>query len=95
MRSELELAPKSDASRLRALPPLISPRQDRVSFKLSEPSEYRQHQPPMRRGGVAPRITERLERHANFGDSIQHVEQITGGSCQPVELANNQCVPWR
>jgi hypothetical protein len=51
-----------------------------MALELSEASEYRQHQPPMWGGCIAPRITERLEASASIGNSSQGVEQIPGGA---------------
>ena len=39
----------------------------------------------MRAGGVAPLISDRLERGADIGDLLDDVEKVTAGSRQPVD----------
>jgi hypothetical protein len=74
MRRELELSAKPHAPRLRSLAALSCARQDQVSFKLRQSTEYRQHQPPMRRCCIAPGITKRLEGCPNIGNSGESIE---------------------
>jgi hypothetical protein len=81
MHSELWLAPKLHTSRLRSLSPFRCPRKDQVTFEFGEPAEYRQHQPPMWRGGIAPRIAERLEARASLADCIESIQSIARRSC--------------
>jgi hypothetical protein len=35
---------------------------------------------------------ERLEQRSGLADIVQHVEQVAGRACQPVQPGNDQCV---
>jgi len=59
---------------LRALSAFARARKDQVPFEFSKAAKHCQHQPPMRHGGIAPRITERFERCASLGDSSQGIQ---------------------
>jgi hypothetical protein len=61
-----------------------------MTFELSQPTKHCEHQSPMRRGRICPRITERFECCASLADSIESVEEIASAARQPIELAYDQ-----
>ena len=54
-------------------------------FEFRQPTSHRQHQTPVRRGRVRPCIAERAETGFPAGDRRERVQQVAGGSRQPVE----------
>ena len=68
MFSELGLPSKSYTPCLRTNPALFGSAQDQMAFELGQPSKHSQHQPAVRRRGIRPRITQRLEARSSFAD---------------------------
>jgi hypothetical protein len=48
-------------------------------------TEHGQHEPAVRCGGVAPRVTERLEVDTGFLEFGKQVQQFTHAAAEPVE----------
>ena len=76
MLGELGLPSEPNTASLRSDPPFVGSAQDQMAFELGQPAKHSQHQPPMWRRGVRPRITQRLEARPSFADCREGVEQV-------------------
>jgi hypothetical protein len=76
MSAELERSPEPHTASSGPLPAFAGPGLDERPFEFGEASEDRQHQHPMRRGGVAPSILERADSCAGLLPG--HISVYTG-----------------
>ena len=58
---------------------------DQVALELRKPAKHGQHQAAVRRGRVRPYVGKGFEGRAAFRDLRQDVQQVAGGSRQPVK----------
>jgi hypothetical protein len=85
VRGELRLAAEAFAVCLGARPALAGADADKLALELGEATEYRQHQPAVRRGGVGPCVPERAEAGFLLGDRRERVQQVAGRAGEAIE----------
>ena len=78
MLGELRLPTKPNSASLGSDPPFVGSAQDQMAFELGQSTKYSQHQPPMWRRSIRPRIAQRFEARPSFADCRQRVEQVPG-----------------
>src|SRR5262249_29376159 len=88
------LGAKFHALRLGALPALAGALANELALELGQAAEDGEHQLAVWCGGVGPGIAQALEARAAVGDLSEHVQQVPGRSCQPVEPADEQYVAF-
>src|SRR5262249_21703006 len=94
MGRQLRLAAHHYPSRYCTLPALAGTAADQFTFEFGEAAKHCQHKPAVRRSGVSPAIPEGPEAGAFVGNRPKHVQQIAGGSRQPVEPGHDQDVTF-
>ena len=57
-------------------------------IELGQAAQHRQHQPPVRAGGVRPGVLQRTEAGSPLRDGIDDVEQVAGRARQPVDIVD-------
>jgi hypothetical protein len=68
-----------------ARPAFACARPDQIALELGQPAQDGQHQAPVRCGGVGPGVAKGFETGFLAGDRRERVQQVAGGSRQPVE----------
>lgn len=71
---------------------LAGPGPDQLALELREAAEDRHHEAAVRGGGIGPRVGERPEAGAAFGDLLEDVQQVAGRARQAVEACHHQHV---
>src|SRR5262249_27835550 len=94
VRRQLRLGSELNAARLGPLTALVRPIEDQTSLEGRNAAQHSQKQFAMRRGGVEPRVVQRLECSAGFFDPIQNVQKVAGRSGQPIDLGHQNDVAW-
>jgi hypothetical protein len=95
MWRQLRFAAEGHAPGHRSLSPFAGPGQDQRSFELSKATEYREHEPTMRRGGISPSIGERSKASTGLRYCVQDVEKVTSASRQAVKASDQKNVASR
>ena len=73
---ELRRSPHMLPSGFCAFPAFTRTGADQFAFELGKPTKNRQHQTPVRRGGVRPCVGKRFETGVALGDLRQRVQQV-------------------
>jgi hypothetical protein len=89
---ELPRAAKPHATGFRALPAVICAGFNQVPLESGEAGQDCDQKFTLRRGGITPRIVQRLELGALLGELVQDVQEITGRPCQPIKPCHDQHV---
>src|SRR5262245_15992057 len=89
---ELARPAELHAAILGALAALAGARDDQRPLELGEPTEYCQHQPPVRRRGAGPCVPERTKAGTALADLVEHVQQVLGRPRQAIEAHDYQHV---
>src|SRR5580704_9697987 len=92
MRRERRLPAELDAVCDGARPAFARAGADQIALELGQAAEHGQHQPPMRCGGVGPRVAERSESGLLVGDRRQYVEKVARRSRQAIEPRHHKHV---
>jgi hypothetical protein len=63
-----------------------------MALELGQTAKHRQHQSPVRRCCIAPRIAKRLEGCASLSDCIEGIEQVPGATRKAIKFSDDQGV---
>jgi len=78
MGGEGRFASEPNPTCLSSGPAFTGPRQDQTAFKLGKPTEDRQHQPTVWRGGVGPSICQGPKPRTSLRHCVQDIQKVTG-----------------
>jgi hypothetical protein len=92
VRRQLRLAPAPLPIRHGALAAVIGAGLDELPFELGQAAQDCHHEPPMRRGGVRPRVCEGFERGARIPDGVQDVEQVARAARQAIQAGYHDVI---
>src|SRR4051794_20073937 len=94
MRRELGLSAKPDTSCFGACSSLTGPGLYQLVLELRQSAQDREHETAVRRGRIGPGVIQRSETSAALDNRCQHVQQVAGGSGEPIEPGDDKHVAF-
>ncbi len=95
VRGELRRTAHFHATGHGSRPAFTCPRADKIAFKLRQPAQHGQHQPPVRGRCVGPCVAQGSEPGLAVGDRRQRIQQVAGRAGQPVKPRHHHHVARR